>query len=44
MDVAVGPNQVGNVDAITADIADEIAEDRKAGDDVEALLRMRGKR
>ena len=34
-------DQRGDIDAVTADIADEIAEDREAGDDVEAILRPR---
>src|SRR6478609_4815934 len=43
MRIAVGADQRGDADAIAADIADEIAEDRKAGDDVEAILRIRRK-
>ena len=39
MRIAVGADQRGDIDAIAADIADEIAEDREAGDDVEAILR-----
>ena len=37
MRIAVGADQRGHIDAVPADIADEVAEDRKAGDDVEAL-------
>src|SRR6202035_583221 len=40
MHVAIGTDQCGYDDAIAADIADEIADDRKAGDDIERL-RMR---
>ena len=41
MCIAVGADQRGDIDAIAADIADEIAEDREAGDDVEPILRPR---
>ena len=37
MRIAVGTDQRGDIDAIAADIADEIAEDRETGDDVEAI-------
>ena len=37
--VAIRANQRRDVDAVAADIADEIAEDGKAGDDVEPVLR-----
>jgi len=37
MGVAIGTDQRGDVDAIAADVADEIAEDRETGDDVEAI-------
>ena len=37
MRIAVGADQRGDIDTIAADIADEIAEDREAGDDVEAI-------
>ena len=39
--VAVGTDQGGHADPVAADIADEIADDRKAGDDVEMILGMR---
>ena len=39
--VAIGTDQGGHADAVAADIADEIADDRKAGDDVEMILRTR---
>src|SRR5437764_3974557 len=42
MRVAVGPDQGGDVDAIAADVFDEVCEDRKTGDDVEAILGVRG--
>ena len=44
MGVAVGTDQRGDAHALAADIADEVAEDREAGDDVEAVLGVRGKR
>ena len=37
MRIAVGADQRRDIDAVAADIADEIAEDREAGDDVEAI-------
>ena len=37
MRIAIGADQRGDIDAVAADIADEIAEDREAGDDVEAI-------
>ena len=43
MRVAIGTDQRRHADAVAADIAHEIAEDRKAGDDVEAILRAGGK-
>ena len=38
VDVAIGTDQGRDLDAIAADIFDEIAEDRKARDDLEAIL------
>jgi hypothetical protein len=43
MRVAVGADQRRDADAVAADIADEIAEDGKARDHVEAILRVRGR-
>jgi len=40
--VTVGANQSRQADAVSADITDEVAQDRKAGDDVEAILRAGG--
>jgi hypothetical protein len=42
--VAIGTDQRRDADTRAADIADEIAEDRKAGDDVDPILRTRGAR
>ena len=44
MHVAIGPDQSRDIDAIAADVLHEIAEDREAGDDVEALLCVGGQR
>ncbi len=43
MHVAIGTDQRRDIDAVAADIADEIAEDREARDNVEAILRARRK-
>jgi len=40
--VAIGTDQRRDADARAADIANEIAEDGKAGDDVDRILRARG--
>ncbi len=39
MRVAIGPDERGDGDPLAADLTDEIAEDREAGDDGELLLR-----
>ena len=41
MRIAIGTDQRGDADALATDVADEVAEDREAGDDVEALRRAR---
>ena len=44
MDVAIGPDQRGDLDAVAADIAREIAEDREARDDRQFGRRLRPRR
>jgi hypothetical protein len=44
MHIAVRTDQARDPGAVTPDIAREIGQDRKAGDDVQAALRLRGQR
>ncbi len=44
MRIAARPDQIGDVDAIAADIAHEVAEDREGRDHLHRLLRLRGGR
>jgi len=42
MHVAIGTDQCRYADTLASDISREIAEDRKAGDDIQAIFRARG--